>query len=183
MMRRRGFAFGRTNASPNIPPALQHAHELMESGEFQEAAQAFEALAQAAEKRMGPRAPFLFIQAGHARIQLRQNSAGMAHIRHGLDLLASGGRYHQLYRAGNRTMQELKARGMEKEAQEIAGLISNHIPAISESPTQQGPHDSRLRLPTHCPACGGPVRADEVEWIDAHSAECPFCGSPVRTEQ
>jgi hypothetical protein len=69
---------------------------------------------------------------------------------------------------------------MEKEAQEISGIIRKHIPAISESPTQRGPDPSRLILPTHCPSCGGPLRADEVQWLDSFNAECAFCGSPVR---
>jgi len=37
-------------------------------------------------------------------------------------------------------------------------------------------------LPTHCPGCGGPVRADEVDWLDDVTAECNWCGSPVRAE-
>lgn len=182
-MRRRGFIFGRqAAANPNIPPALQQAHALMEDGNYNQAAQAFEELAAAAEKRMGPRAPFLFIQAGRARIQLNQNNAGLAHLRHGLEMLVASGRYHQLYRAGNRAVHELRARGLEKEAQEIAGIINVHTPAISESPTQRGPDPSRVTLPAHCPSCGGPLRADEADWIDSLSAECPFCGSPVRVE-
>ena len=181
-MRRRGFAFGRLAANPNIPPDLQRAHELMEGGNYAKAAPAFEELAQAAENRAGPRAPFLFMQAGRARILLGQNPAGMAHLRRGLELFASSGRYSHLYRAGNRAIQDLKARGLEKEALEIAGLIHANIPAISESPTQRGPAPSRIALPSHCPSCGGPVRADEVDWIDSASAECPFCGSPVQAE-
>jgi hypothetical protein len=181
-MRRRGFGFGRQDEHSNLPPALQQAHELMERHDYAQAALAFEQLADAAEKRAGPRAPFLFLQAGRARILLNQNKAGLAHFRHGLGMLASSGRYPQLYRAGNRVAQELKARGLEKEAQEVAGIISSHIPAISESPTQRGPDPSRLILPSHCPSCGGPVRADEADWIDSLSAECPFCGSPVRVE-
>ena len=151
-MRRRGFSFGRQAANPNIPVALQHAHELMEGGNYAEAALAFEKLAAAAEQRMGPRAPFLFMQAGRARILLKQIPAGMAHLRHGL----------------------------EKEASEIANLISNHIPAISESPTQRGPDPSRITLPTHCPSCGAAVRPNEIEWLDEFTAECDYCGSPVR---
>jgi hypothetical protein len=32
-------------------------------------------------------------------------------------------------------------------------------------------------LPTHCPQCGGPVRANEVKWTGAQSAACSYCGS------
>jgi hypothetical protein len=182
-MHRRGFGFRRPLANPNIPPALQRAHELMELGNYAEAATAFEKLAQTAEKRIGPRAPFLFLQAGSARIQFGQNAVGMGHLRHGLELFIASGRYHQLYRAGTRVIRELKARGMEREAQEISRLVQRNIPAISESPTQRGPDPVQVPLPTHCPSCGGPVRSDEVDWIDAVTAECPFCGSPVRAEE
>jgi hypothetical protein len=180
---RRGFGFRRPLAQANIPPALQHAHELMELGSYAEAATAFEALAQAAEGRSGPRAPFLFMQAGRARILLKQNVLGMGHFRHGLELFAKSGRYHQLYRAGTNAVRELKARGLENEAREMASLIQANIPAISESPTQRGPDPARVVLPSHCPFCGGPLRSDEVEWIDPATAECTFCGSPVQTEK
>jgi len=182
-MHRRGFGFRRPLANPNIPPALQRAHELMELGNYAEAAIAFENLAHKVEERMGPRAPILFLQAGSASIQLKQNISGMGHLRHGLELFAASGRYHQLYRAGTRIIRELKTRGMEKEAQEITNLINRHIPAISESPTQRGPDPVRVALPTHCRSCGGPVRSDEVDWIDAVTADCSFCGSPIRAEE
>ena len=179
-MRRHGFGLHRPLGSPEIPPALQHANELMERGNYIEAAAAFEKLAQGAEARMGPRAPWLYIQAGHARIMLKQTAAGVGHFRHGLELFAASRRYHQLYRVGGRIARDLKARGLEKEAQEIANLVQSNIPAISESPTQRGPDPARVALPTHCRSCGGPIRSDEVEWIDSLTAECSFCGSPVR---
>jgi hypothetical protein len=181
-MHRRGFGFRRFSANPNISPALQRAHELMALGNYTEAAVEFENLAQRAEERKGPLAPFLFLQAGSARIQLKQNVTGMAHFRHGLELFSTSGRYHQLYRTGGRIIRELNAHGMEKEAQEISKLVQRNIPAISESPTQRGPDPDRAALPTHCRSCGGPVRSDEVDWIDATTAECTFCGSPIRAE-
>lgn len=179
-MRHRGFGFHHAPGSPDIPLVLQRANELMERGNYTEAAIAFEKLAQGAEMRMGPRAPFLFIQAGHARVMLEQTAIGVGYFRRGLELFASSGRYHQLYRVGGRIARDLRARGLEKEAQEISSLVQSNIPAISESPTQRGPDPARVALPTHCRSCGGPIRSDEVEWIDSVTAECSFCGSPVR---
>jgi hypothetical protein len=179
-MRRRGFLFGRQPGSRNIPPALQHAHELMGLGKYVEAALAFEQLAASAEGRGGPRAPFLFIQAGRSRLLQNQNPAALAHFRHGLEMFAASQRYTQLYRIGNRVITELKAQGLEKEAREISSFVHSNIPAMAESPTQRGPDPARVVLPTHCPSCGGPLRSDEVDWIDSLNAECAFCGSPVR---
>jgi hypothetical protein len=178
-MHRRGFGLHRPPGIPDIPLALQRANELMERGNYAEAAIAFEKLAQGAEMRMGPRAPFLFVQAGHARIMLKQTAIGVGHFHHGLEMFAASGRYHQLYRVGGRVARDLRMRGLEKEAQEIANLVQSNIPAISESPTQRGPDPARVALPTHCRSCGGPIRSDEVEWIDSVTAECSFCGSPV----
>lgn len=39
-----------------------------------------------------------------------------------------------------------------------------------------------LALPATCPQCGGTLRSDKVQWIDAGSATCPWCGSVVKGE-
>jgi hypothetical protein len=152
----------------------------MNLGNFTEAAPAFEQLAAAAEKRGGPRAPFLFLQAGRARLQLKQNSVALAHLQHGLELFAASQRNIQLFRAGNRVISELKAHGLDKEAEQIAAFIRTHIPAFVEDLNQNVAVSSQAVLPTHCPSCGAPLRSNDVEWIDSHTAECSFCGSPVR---
>ena len=40
----------------------------------------------------------------------------------------------------------------------------------------------QARLPAKCLSCYAPLRADEVEWVDAQSAECVYCGAVVRAE-
>jgi len=40
----------------------------------------------------------------------------------------------------------------------------------------------RGKLPPACSECGAPVRADQVQWIDASSAECDFCGAILAAE-
>jgi hypothetical protein len=152
----------------------------MNLGNFAEAAPAFEQLAAAAEKRGGPRTPFLFLQAGRARLELNQNSIALSHLRHGLELFAASQRNVQLFRAGNRVISELKAHGLDTEAGKIAAFIRIHIPAFVEDLNQKLPASSQAALPTHCPSCGAPLRSNDVEWIDSQTAECSFCGSPVR---
>lgn len=185
-MRPRGFTPFRSRPREDqvvsTPPALQRAHELMASGDYAGAAFAFEQLASAAETRNGPRAPFLFLQAGRARVSQNQPALAVAHFKRGLMLLGDSGRYNQLYRVGQRVMQELKMRGLEKEAREIAVVVGANIPAIAEMPTERCPDLGRVVLPTHCASCGGPVRTAEVEWVDPITAECPYCGTPIRVE-
>lgn len=151
----------------------------MTVGNYPAAAAAFEDLAKRAESRSGPRTPFFYLQAGRARLMMEEHEKSLTHFKHGLTLLIDSGRFTQLYRAGSHVVQELKTHGREAEAREVAQLIHSNTLAISESATQQLPSE-KLTLPTYCPACGGPLRSDEAEWIDDLTAECPFCGSPVR---
>lgn len=40
--------------------------------------------------------------------------------------------------------------------------------------------EEQRSLPAKCPSCGGPIRSDEVNWIDPYSAECAYCGDIVK---
>jgi len=153
---------------------------MMNMGEYARAAVTFEQLAHTAEARDGQRAPYLFFQAGRARMLNNQSAAAMPHLKRGLELLIASGRYSQLYKAGQRIAQELKFRGLEREAREVAALIGASVPAIADMPTERGPDVAMVILPSHCESCGGPIRSPEVEWLDARTAECPYCSCPVR---
>jgi len=164
----------------NVLPMLQHANQLLARGDYAEATQAFEQLARGAEDRFSERAPFLYMQAGRAAILAGQVQTGVAHLRRGLTLLASQGRFPRMQMLGHRMMDELNERGLKNEATEIAGVLSANLPRHSES-EQTSPAKKPI-LPTHCPSCGGSLRPDEVEWLDQVTAECAYCGSPVRGE-
>jgi hypothetical protein len=160
---------------------LQHANRLFENGNYAEAAQAFEQLARGAEERYSERAPFLYLEAGRAAIFGGQNQAGLAHLRRGLTLLASQGRHLRMHMLGGRIVNDLNARGLKQEADEIAGLMKANLPEQS-APQEAAPAKKPI-LPTHCPNCGGALRPDEIEWLDEATAECAYCGSMVRGEK
>jgi hypothetical protein len=166
-----------------IPPALQRANQLMASGNFAESAGIFEQFANGAMVRNGPRAPWFFLQAGHARIMAGQVPAGMAHIQQGLSLFAARGQFQKLHHAGMRSVTELKARGMDEEAHQIEQYLKATMPAGFVPGADPGMEKARPVLPTNCPACGGSIRSDEVEWVDELTAECPYCGSSVRAQR
>ena len=171
----------------DVPPMLRRANELMASGNYPAAAEAFETLARAAEARKGPKAGHLFLQAGRARILAGQKDIGVGHLKHGLDLMARMGMQGQLFMSGNRVVNDLNQAGMTAESQEIAAWLKTVLPAgigtaASTAPAASSPQAKKPILPTHCPGCGGPVRADEVDWLDDVTAECNWCGNPVRAE-
>jgi hypothetical protein len=183
-MMRRGFRRGmiRQAMRPDVPPMLQRAHELMAGGNYPAAAEAFEGLAHAGEARQHPKTATMYLQAGRARILAGQKEIGFAHLKHGLDLMARLGMHGQLFLAGNRVVNELNEHGMTAEAQEIAGWLKTSLPAGSAALGAAPAPAKKPILPTHCPGCGGPVRADDVDWLDDVTAECSWCGSPVRAE-
>jgi hypothetical protein len=152
---------------------------MMMDGEYAEAANVFKELAQGAENLFPQRAPFLYLEAGRAAILSGDVKTGTAHLRRGLTILSTQGRFHRMQILGQRVVDELKARGLNAEAGEIADLMGANLP--KEPPTQPIPV-KRPVLPTHCPSCGGTVKPDEIEWIDKITAECDYCGSPLRGE-
>lgn len=178
-MRRRGFGFLRQPAI--LPLEIKRAHQLLEAGNYAEAALAFESLAQRATENGGPRAPLFLLQAGKARIGGGRVNAGLQHIKQALSLLAERGQFDKMYHAGRRAVDELQQRGLTREVKEIENFLHSNLPALANLPTQRV-DETALNLPSHCPACGAPLRPNELEWLSPNSVECPFCASPVKSQ-
>ena len=179
---RRGFRRAMIrNAQPKVPPMLRQAHALMESGRYAEAAEAFEKLARGAETRNHQRTPQLYLRAGRAHIKAGHKPAGFAFVKKGLGLLWN--RPAQLSRLGNLTVTELNEVGMQAEAVELTEWLKTALPAAPAG-IKMGAAEPVKKpvLPTRCPECGGPLRADEVEWLDEVTAECTWCGNAIRAE-
>ncbi len=182
-MFRRPFARPiRHGPAGEIPPALQRANQLMAAGQYAQAAEIFEQFAQRALARNGPRAPWFFLQAGQARLLAGETQAGMAHLRQGLALFATRGQWAKFLQSGTRLISELYSRGSAAEAKQIEDYIQATLPPGLAAGLGIGAEKTRPILPTNCPGCGGPLRSDEVEWVDEVTAECPYCGSAVRAE-
>jgi hypothetical protein len=154
----------------------------MAAGQFAAAAEILEQFGRGALTRGGPRAPWFFLQAGRARLQAGQVLVGMSHLQQGLALFAARGELRQLHHAGRRLAAELKERGLASEARQIEEYMKTALPSGSAPGAGAEAERARPVLPTNCPGCGGPIRSDEVEWVDEVTAECPYCGSAVRAE-
>ncbi|MBS1249560.1 MAG: hypothetical protein MAG431_01140 [Chloroflexi bacterium] len=94
-------------------------------------------------------------------------------------MLARARRWPALQRVGNRVVEELTEEGHTDLAREFEEWLAETLP---ENIEEMGPPGSarRAELPLKCPSCGGPIRADEVEWADRTTAVCPYCGSGMR---
>ncbi len=169
----------RRTLAPDVPPILQRANNLLDKGEYLRAAEAFEQLADMAEKRNGPRAPMFYLQAGRAWLLAGKAPAAVDHFKRALALFAERGQNGRVSQAGVRITTELEARGFKKEAGELKTYLHELLPGPIKF-TQSPPSTRQITLPTHCPYCGAAMRPDEVEWLDEKTAECAYCGSPVR---
>jgi len=49
------------------------------------------------------------------------------------------------------------------------------IPETPREPVLSQPTSSPNWIPSRCPACGAPISADEVIWLDDTHAECSYC--------
>ncbi len=162
--------------------AVQQANQLRAAGRPAESGAAFARLAQEMEAAAHPRrAANLHAQAAHAFADARAEAPALAQAQAALRLFI---RFQMLERThafyGNIT-RKLQAGGL---ASALNALQSEFAPqAGQQQPLGPGetPAVARGRLPAACPQCGGPARSDEVDWIDANSAECPYCGAVIQT--
>jgi hypothetical protein len=172
----------RKSLAQDVPPVLQEANFAFDKGEYGRAAELFERIAETTAARGGPRAPIFYLQAGRARVMAGQTVLGIPSLKRGLELLAQGQQFQRLQQAGQRVVLELNEHGLGKEASELEGWLQAFLPSTpAPDPALRPP--KRPILPAHCPSCGAAVRPDEVEWLDALTAECAYCGSPLREQR
>jgi hypothetical protein len=147
---------------------------LFEQGEFEEAAEAFDNLAQEAQDRgMVFQAANLTIQS--ARCHLRLDDLDSAYDRgmKGLELFKLAERPGAGKRLGERMVKILREKGRDAEA------LQRELGQLPIAPRAAA---GRGELPGKCPQCGGPIKEAEVNWVGRSSAECPYCGSVVKAE-
>jgi len=163
-------------------PRLIEAHRLFAAGQPAEAARLFAQLADKAEADDNlQRAAQMHLEAARSLLMVNDGQAAVAHVRAALPLFLQVGRIGQAEAVYQRTVHELRARGMKAEADALEHDRRSEFSQAAPTPAPGfTPSPARDRLPAKCPQCGGPVRGDEVEWIDDHSAGCLYCGSVVQ---
>jgi hypothetical protein len=167
-----------------IPPMLIEANRLLAEGNYRQAAEVFERLAAGAVERQGPRAPYLFLQAGRARYMAQEASTGAILIRRGLSLFAEQGRLKELKRAGTNVVRGLRDQQHLEDAKEFRTWLEMSFPGCEVEATDRLPgaviRPYRPTLPLKCPSCGAPVNPLEIEWVTEETAECIYCGNMLR---
>lgn len=179
MRRRRPFRRPfRRPGTRQVPPELRRANALMESGQYAEAARAFERIATQAERRRGARAPIFYLRAGLAYAHAHKPTQALTHTRKGLEIITARRDWEPLQRFGQRAINEFKQLGYEKEANEITAYLDARI----TSPPVASATEKHIHIPTNCPACGAPLHPHDLDWLDEKTAECVYCGNLFRGE-
>jgi hypothetical protein len=159
---------------------VHEAQRLMAEGQFVEAANLFAQLSNDAVARgLIKPAGHLAIQAARAFAQAKQGDAALVQARRALDIMLNAGHPRQAAWLMPRAVAFLRAQGFGTQAAALEKEAAQRLAALGLSLQAGGPLGPRS-LPATCPNCAGALRADEVEWIDANSAECPWCGSTVK---
>jgi hypothetical protein len=169
--------------SEKVHRELRRANQLTENGEHLNAAAIFSRLAESAHDRGILRhAPMLYLQAAKAYTLGGDIENGFAYAKKGLGILAETERWQRLSVAGTRAVEVARDSGFNAQAEDLQSWLDETLAGRTiKAPTP--PPTKARRLPPKCPFCGATVRSDEVEWIDAHTAECAYCGSAVPTEE
>lgn len=179
-LRRRPLGPGRRSIKRAAIRQLRVAHRLFDDGKWSQAAEHFERLASAAERRGMPQAAQLFLLSGRARIENGEQALGVKQLHNAIQLFGQFEQIQRLSQIRPRLTSELKQRGMDREAVELDKAIHDLLDRSHPFESAQYPPISSARLPVKCPSCGGALRPDEVEWLDPITAVCAYCGSLVQ---
>jgi len=175
---RRAFPARRPPIAQPALARLRRAHQLMERGDFLAAAAIFAELADGAERRGIPRGAQLHFQAARAYLKAGDEEHTRERITRGIDLLERTGQMERLAVLGPRIVAELREHGLTEDAEALEKRLAD-LPVVEP---MTGAAGKTASLPTKCGSCGGTIRPDEVEFLDAHSAVCSYCGSVLQRE-
>lgn len=161
---------------------LRRAHQMMENGKHDQAAQVFEQLAMSARDFGRHRsATNLFLQAGRAYLLSDNQDKGSECIFSGLEIISNAKKWSALAQIGTRICEELGELGFSQVANEVLKWLKITLPEpIENYPQRTAPSKPIESLPLKCPFCGGALRPGEVDMLDEITAECPYCGSAIR---
>ncbi len=118
-----------------------------------------------------------------AFIQGKQPDDALTAARRALDLIMNAGKPQRATHAMPTVIGLMRANSFTAQAATLEKEATDRLAKVNLKLGQpfgqaQGEAGS---IPASCPNCGGALRSDSAEWIDATSVECPWCGSTVKT--
>ena len=168
--------------NPLLAQAVMRANRLMANGKPGQAAQIYERLAQEAEQRgLAKPAANAHAQAAHAYTAAKNEQAALTHARTALNQFLQLNLLERAPRFLTNITQRMRDNGLAAAADALQKEFSDKVKALGAQ--SNAASSQRGRLPSKCPHCAAPARTDEVDWIDANSAECIYCGGVIQTQE
>ncbi len=164
---------------------LAEANRLLLTGQPLDAAKIFVRVADVVAQNQAPaRAARLFGRAGHAFLTGGDVASALSSLRRAFNVALASGMIRPAVQVAHFALQDLEANNRDAEAETLRTEFNAALAQVGIALTAKpgGAQPAQAHLPAQCPACLGPVRPDDVEWIDATSAECAFCGTVLRAE-
>ena len=156
---------------------LKRANLLLNTGKADEAAPLFAQVASKMEKEgIQRRAANLHARAALGYAEGQNETAILAHAQKALRVFTQ---MQMVWRAPafyQTITRLLETRKMPKAVNTLRSEFSQPI-VILMGEARKEPALSTTPLPAACPGCNAPMRSDEVDWINPHSAECDYCGT------
>lgn len=182
--RRRLLSTGRVMSGGHflVERMIADAQHALGQGQYAQAAEIFEQLAEGAVVRDRPRAPQLFIRSAQARLLQGEPQWALELVLRGLVFLAEARRWSELQLMGKRAETEFRQYGADVQAEELAAWVVQRLPAITQAPPPPIRKKKEVRLPLTCSGCGGNLVAAELKWVDEETVTCAYCGRLVRGE-
>ena len=186
---------------PRPRQMLARANRLFDQGRFAEAAPIFDRLARgAAERGMLNRAGDLYLQSARCHLEMGKANLAIERGKQALRLFGRAGLFGKIGRLMPRIVDALREKGYKAEAEALQKEVEARLAEVPPERRQppgarpagwppfarpalsvvEGPPMARQELPAKCSACGGPVKPDDVTWLDPQTAECPYCGSVLK---
>jgi len=164
---------------------LIKANQMMEDGQYEEAEHIFNQLSrQLEEVGIEQRAAMLAARAAQAAILAGQLDHAAQLVKRASRLHAAAGNVMGAVRTTRRALDLLTEQGHPAEAQALKDDMEATLKKLdlSLSDSFSTPTSMKKSLPAECESCRGPVRPDEVRWLDDDRAECTYCGSVLKAE-
>lgn len=176
---------GRLPLRPRLksqPPSLLiEANQHMQAGNYSKAASLYSRALEEMKTIEGHGEPRLYFRAGRACILAKDVENGITYLKEGVTLLLERQQYRRAREVILRTKITLVDNGYTNEAEDIMQWFERKIPAAEFGEGVESNSSARkAKLPPVCPACGGRVHPEEVEWIDGEQAVCDFCGNIIQ---
>lgn len=183
--RNRRMARGILNrlSQPGQFPAEGQANQLLKTGQYRQAAPIFAQLAQSArEAGRVQKAATLYARSALAGAASRDAEFALLYTRQALQGLQDMGMLMRGSGVMAMILAELKSNGLSSVGTQLQHEFAGQFDEAALAPAfkAQAPQPG-ARLPATCPQCGAPVKSNEVQWIDATSAECAYCGGVIAT--